>query len=82
MRADGSDVKRLTTEPGYDGGPFFSPDGTHITYRHFTPDGRTAEIFTMKTDGSERGETAQPYGRDVVGALLSSERRLPDLRQQ
>lgn len=53
MRADGSDVKRLTTSPGYDGGPFFSPDGTHITYRHFTPDGRTAEVYTMRIDGSE-----------------------------
>jgi TolB protein len=26
-------VTRLTHEPGYDGGPFFSPDGKRIVYR-------------------------------------------------
>ena len=26
-------MKRLTHEPGYDGGPFFSPDGKRIVYR-------------------------------------------------
>ena len=28
MNPDGSDVRRLTTRVGYDGGAFFSPDGT------------------------------------------------------
>ena len=27
MNADGSNVRRLTSTPGYDGGPFFSPGG-------------------------------------------------------
>ncbi|MAP09610.1 MAG: peptidase M28, partial [Rhodopirellula sp.] len=53
MDADGSNVKRLTGEPGYDGGPFFSPDGRRICWRRFAPNGATAEIFTMKTDGSD-----------------------------
>ena len=30
MNGDGSDVRRLTTLPGPDGGPFFSQDGTKI----------------------------------------------------
>ena len=38
MNADGSDVIKLTDEPGYDGGPFFSPDGTKIVYRARYPE--------------------------------------------
>ena len=33
MKADGSDVKRLTHRPGPDGGPFFSFDGKRIVFR-------------------------------------------------
>ncbi len=33
MQADGSNVVRLTTTTGYDGGAFFSPDGSRILYR-------------------------------------------------
>ncbi len=33
MDADGRDVKRLTHEPGYDGGAFFSPDCSMIVWR-------------------------------------------------
>lgn len=52
MNADGSDQIQLTDSPGYDGGPFFTPDGQHIVWRHFTPDGSEADIYTMRTDGS------------------------------
>lgn len=53
MNADGSNVKRLTNTPGYDGGPFFSPDGKRIIWRRFTPDGMQADIYTMNVDGSD-----------------------------
>jgi Tol biopolymer transport system component len=52
MNADGSDVRRLTHTPGYDGGPFFSPDGKRILWRRFSEKGDTADIFTMNLDGS------------------------------
>jgi len=52
MDADGSHQKRLTSTPGYDGGPFFSPDGKRIVWRHFSSD-VIADIYTMKTDGSD-----------------------------
>ena len=52
MNADGSNQVRLTDSPGYDGGPFFTPDGQHIVWRHFTPDGSQADIYTMRIDGS------------------------------
>lgn len=54
MNADGSDPRRLTDWPGYDGGPFFSPDGERIIWRHFEPSGRLADVYTMKTDGTDR----------------------------
>jgi Tol biopolymer transport system component len=53
MRADGSDQRRLTQTPGYDGGPFFTHDGERIVWRRFGADGRTADIYTMKIDGSD-----------------------------
>ena len=54
MDADGKNVRQLTQTPGYDGGPFFSPDGKKITWRRFSADGSKAEIYTMNTDGSEQ----------------------------
>lgn len=54
MNSDGSHVKRLTTSPGYDGGPFFNAQGTKITWRRFSPDGSRAEIYTMNSDGTEQ----------------------------
>ena len=54
MNADGSNVRRLTDAPGYDGGPFFSPDGQGIVWRHFEENGVIADIWTMKTDGSDK----------------------------
>ena len=37
MRLDGSELTRLTNEPGYDGGAFFSADGKRIVYRASRP---------------------------------------------
>ena len=54
MDADGSNVKRLTKTLGYDGGPFFSPDGKRICWRRFSEDGLRAEIWTMNIDGSDK----------------------------
>lgn len=52
MDADGGNVRRLTNAPGYDGGPFFSHDGTKIIWRRFDKHGLTADVFTMNADGT------------------------------
>ena len=63
MRSDGSEIRRLTNTPGYDGGPFFSPDGKSICWRRFSEKGDSAEIFTMELEtGKERQLTS-------IGAL-------------
>jgi Tol biopolymer transport system component len=53
-RADGSEVKRLTDVPGYDGGPFFSADGKQICWRRFTAKGDQAEVWVMNADGTDQ----------------------------
>lgn len=37
MDADGRNPRQLTNALGYDGGPFFSPDGTKIGFRASRP---------------------------------------------
>ena len=54
MKADGSDVRRLTDFPGYDGGTFFSPDGERIIWRRFDETGFIADVWTMAVDGSDQ----------------------------
>ncbi|MCA1585515.1 MAG: hypothetical protein LC791_12370 [Acidobacteria bacterium] len=54
MRADGSAQTRLTTVAGYDGGPFFSPDGSRIVWRRFDERGLIADVWTMNVDGSDQ----------------------------
>ncbi|MCH2210857.1 MAG: M20/M25/M40 family metallo-hydrolase [Fuerstiella sp.] len=54
MNADGSGLRRLTNTPGYDGGPFFSPDGHRLCWRRFSEDGATAEVMTMNIDGTDQ----------------------------
>ena len=52
--ADGSGVTRLTNVPGYDGGPFFSPDGKRIIWRRFDERGVIADVWTMNLDGTDQ----------------------------
>ena len=46
-------IRRLTSSPGYDGGPFFSPDGKRIVWRRFSVEGDRAEIHTIALDGTD-----------------------------
>jgi len=75
MKKDGSDIKRLTFGPGYDGHPHWSANGRRIVFNsdRTSPDleaswsKRWHEIFSMKTDGSDirqhtQCETVCTYG--------------------
>ncbi len=59
MNADGSNVRRLTHTWGYDGGPFFSPDGHEVIFRRFGPDGRNSEIYTLNLDTLKETQLTQ-----------------------
>ena len=52
--ADGSGARRLTSVAGYDGGPFFSPDGKRIVWRRFDERGLLADVWTMNLDGTDQ----------------------------
>jgi Tol biopolymer transport system component len=49
MNSDGSGLRRLTHQRGYDGGPFFSADGRMIVYRAYHPkDPKELEEYEKK----------------------------------
>ncbi len=52
MNADGSGQRRLTETAGYDGGPFFTPDGKKILWRRFDEQGLIADVWMMNPDGT------------------------------
>lgn len=53
MNADGTRVRLLSSKPGYDGGPFFSPDGRRICFRRFDESGAIADVYTIAVDGTD-----------------------------
>jgi len=53
MNADGSDVQQLThTTQFYNGGPFFSPDGSKIIFRSDRQRPDYLQIYIINSDGS------------------------------
>ena len=50
MNADGSDVKRLTNHPEWDGSPSWSPEGNRVAFVSYR-DGN-GEIYVMNADGT------------------------------
>lgn len=54
MRADGTQINRLTSSPAQEFDPAWSPNGSRIAYRRQPGDDLTAEIYLMRSDGSAR----------------------------
>ena len=50
VKTNGAQLTRLTTNPAWDGGPAWSPDGTKLAF-HSGRDGNS-EIYVMNADGS------------------------------
>jgi Tol biopolymer transport system component len=57
MDADGTNVRQLTHAPGcYNGGPFFSPDGTRVIFRSDRKKKDYLQLYVINADGT--GERA------------------------
>jgi Tol biopolymer transport system component len=53
LDTESGEIRALTNHEGYDGGPFFSPDGERVVWRRFSEDGARAEIHTIRLDGTD-----------------------------
>lgn len=77
MNLDGSDQKRLTNLPGFDGGPFFSWDGKKILFRGSHP---TDEAELKKQQELQDKDLMTPVDLDlyIMDADGSNLKRLTD----
>ncbi|HWB41324.1 MAG TPA: LpqB family beta-propeller domain-containing protein [Gemmatimonadales bacterium] len=50
MDADGTNLRRLTTDPGNEGEPVWTPDGLRLIYTG-TPKGRPSQLHELRPDG-------------------------------
>ena len=48
-------VVQITEAPGYDGGPFFSPDGKRLVYRSDRQDNHLLQIFVRELEFDAEG---------------------------
>ena len=70
MNSTAANVKRLTSEVGYDGGAFYSPDSKTIVYRANHPDTpeATAKYKQLLSDGSIEPRTLEIWVMNADGS--------------
>jgi Tol biopolymer transport system component len=73
MNIDGSDVKQVTFELGYDGGAFFSPDGTKLIFRSSRPktEEEIKEYKDLLAEGLVQPTNMELYTCNIDGSNLT-----------
>jgi Tol biopolymer transport system component len=78
MRPDGSSVRQLTSNDGFEFQPNWSPDGGQITFTSDRTD--SAEVFVMDADGTNQTNlTANHKGGDFFSAWSPDGRKIVHL---
>lgn len=63
MNSDGSGVRKLTNAPGcYNGGPFFSPDGSRVIFRADRQKKDELQIYVINADGTGEKQLTKEEG--------------------
>jgi Tol biopolymer transport system component len=62
MNSDGTQLRQLTDAPGYDGGPFISPDGQWIIFRSDRKRTDYLQIYMIGIDGQNEVELTDTNG--------------------
>ncbi len=76
MDADGRNLRRLTTDPGDEGEPAWTPDGARIVYT-WTPKGdNPAQLFSIKSDGTDQRTLTSSAGGNISPDVASDGRSI------
>jgi TolB protein len=78
MNADGTGERSLTTSPGHDSGPVWSPDGKQIAF--FSRRANNTDIYVMNADGTGLRRVTHSPAYDFTPAWSPDGRRLAFLR--
>jgi len=76
VRADGSELHRLTGGTGRKFDPALSPDGRRIVFRFQRGDDRTAEIYLMNVDGSQLRNLTRNQAMDYAPSWSPDGKRI------
>ncbi|HEY5640583.1 MAG TPA: hypothetical protein VIW01_11090, partial [Dehalococcoidia bacterium] len=63
--ADGTDLRRLTSDPAPDAFPVWSPDGSRIAYYSEANEEGDGEVYVMDADGSNKRRLTSTKGIDL-----------------
>jgi TolB protein len=86
VKADGTGLRQVTTDPAADFDPTQSPDGKQMAYRHQVGDDRSTDIYVIDVDGSgernlSRNEGVADWGPawspDGSAIAFNSDRQSP-----
>jgi Tol biopolymer transport system component len=79
MNADGTGLKQLTDDPGFEERPAWSPDGRRIAYAYYPPGWtgpESASIWIMNADGSRKARLMKDAVRGIHPAWSPDGKRI------